>query len=264
MLRSFRTALRDILGGAWQYSLWLTLAWRDIRARYVRTTLGPFWLTASTAIFTFAFAGIYATLFKQDIANYLPFVTSGYLAWVLFAQTMNESCTAFTLEKTWICNQQFPYSIIVYRIICRNIIVFFHNAVILIPVYLYAGQAPGWSLLWVPVSLLLIGLNGLWIGLLLGTICARFRDVQQLVTSFLQIILFITPIFWRPEMLSGERMIFVNANVVYHIVSVLRAPLLGEAPGWRSVVITVGFAVIGLLFTAWVFGRYRRRIPFWV
>ncbi len=264
MTTHFQTAVRDLSNGALQHSLWLTLAWRDIRSRYVRTTLGPFWLTASTAIFTFAFAGIYATLFKQDIVSYLPFVTSGFLAWVLFSTIINESCTAFTLEKTWICNQQFPYSIIIYRIVCRNIIVFFHNAVILIPVYMFSGNFPGWNILWAPLGLLLIGLNGLWIGLLLGALCARFRDIQQLVTSFLQIILFITPIFWRPEMLSGERMIFVNANIIYHVVSVLREPLLGEAPPWRSVAITLAFAAVGLAVTCSFYGRFRRRIPFWV
>lgn len=264
MTTPFQTALRDVSSGTLQYSLWLTLAWRDIRSRYVRTTLGPFWLTASTAIFAFAFAGIYATLFKQDITTYLPFVTSGFLAWVLFSSIINESCTAFTLEKTWICNQQFPYSIIIYRIVCRNIIVFFHNVVILVGVYIFVGNFPGWNILWAPVGLALIGLNGLWIGLLLGSLCARFRDIQQLVTSFLQIIMFITPIFWRPEMLSGERMVFVNANIIYHVVSVLRGPLLGEAPPWRSLLITLAFAVLGLLVTFLFYGRFRRRIPFWV
>jgi homopolymeric O-antigen transport system permease protein len=264
MIRHFRTAFRDVLNGAQQRSLWLTLAWRDIRLRYVRTTIGPFWLTASTAIFTLAFALIYANLFNQEMASYLPYVTSGFLAWVLLSTIITESCTAFSIEKTWICNQQFPYSVIIYRIICRNIIVFFHNVVILVAIYVFTLHFPGWNILWIPVGLALIAINGLWIGLFLGTLCARFRDIQQLIASFLQIILFVTPIFWRPEMMNGSRMIFVNANVIYHVVTVLRAPLLGAAPPWRSVVITLAFAAVGHAFTFWFYGRFRRRIPFWI
>ena len=97
-----------------------------------------------------------------------------------------------------------------------------------------------------------------------GTLCSRFRDIQQLIASFLQIILFITPIFWRPEMMSGKRMILVDANVIYHLVSVLRYPLLGEPPPLVSVVVSLAFAAFGLIGTFWFYGRFRRRIPFWV
>ena len=198
------------------------------------------------------------------MVSYLPFVTSGFLAWVLFSTIVTESCTAFTLEKTWICNQQFPYSIIVYRIISRNVIVFLHNVVILVAIYVFSGHFPGWNFLWAPLGLALIALNGIWIGLFFGTLCSRFRDIQQLIASFLQIILFITPIFWRPEMMSGKRMILVDANVIYHLVSVLRYPLLGEPPPLVSVVVSLAFAAFGLIGTFWFYGRFRRRIPFWV
>ena len=112
----------------------------------------------------------------------------------------------------------------------------FHNLLILLVVYLIYGPAPSWNMLWIPVGLVLLGLNGLWICLLFGTLCARFRDVQPLVTSVLQITMFVTPIFWRPEMLGKNRAVFVDGNIVYHMIAIIRDPLLGKSPStvsWR-------------------------------
>ena len=52
------------------------------------------------------------------------------------------------------------------------------------------------ALLLALLGLVLIVLNGVWVGLLLGTICARFRDLPQIIASLMQIVFFVTPIMW--------------------------------------------------------------------
>lgn len=255
---------RDVIAGALRWPLWTYLAWRDIRMRYVRTVFGPFWLTLSTGIFILAFGTIYSTLFGQDMATYLPFLTGGFLPWILFSTIVTESCTAFTLEKTVILSWQFPYSILIYRVVCRNLIVFAHNFAILMVVYAIYGLPLSLNMLWMPVGLVLLAVNGLWIGLLFGTLCSRFRDIQPLIASILQITMFVTPIFWSPEMLSGRRAVIVDINIVYHMIAIIREPILGRMPPMASLAVVSAFAVVGLVTTALFYGRFRRRIPFWL
>ena len=119
-----KVALRDVLEGALRWKLWTSLAWSNIRQRYVRTILGPFWLTISSGLFILAFGLIYSYLLKQDMHNYLPYITSGYLPWMLFSAFVTESCTVFTAEQQAIVNWQFSYSIFVYRMLWRNLINF--------------------------------------------------------------------------------------------------------------------------------------------
>ncbi len=264
MTTTLKVALRDVFDGALQWPLWASLAWRDIRQRYARTIFGPFWLTLSSGIFILAFGVIYSYLLNQDMHDYLPYITAGFLPWILFSIIVTESCTAYTAEKQAIANWQFPYSIFIYRLVCRNTIVFFHNFLILLVVYLIYGPAPSWNMLWMPVGLVLLCLNGLWICLLLGTLCARFRDVQPLVTSILQITMFVTPIFWRPEMLGKDRAVFVDANIIYHMVTIIRDPLLGKSPSTFSLAVSIGCLILGMAVTLVLYGRFRRRIPFWV
>lgn len=264
MTANLKVGLRDLLAGALRWPLWTSLAWRDIRRRYARTVFGPFWLTLSSGIFILAFGLIYSNLFGQDMHSYLPYLTAGFLPWTMFSVIVTEGCIAFTAEKQAISNWQFPYSIFIYQLVCRNIIVFFHNLVILLIVYLIYGPAPSWNMLWVPVGLILLGLNGLWICLLFATLCARFRDVQPLVVSLLQIAMFVTPIFWKPEMLGKDKAAVVDANIVYHMIVIIRDPLLGERPSTFSLAVSVACAILGMAITLIFYGRFRRRIPFWV
>ena len=83
--------------------------------------------------------------------------------------------------------------------------------------------------------------------MLLGAACARFRDIQQLVGTLLQISLFLTPIFWSPDQLSGRTALLAALNPMYHLIAIIREPLLGQAPrcrtGWSSFSRLIGLVV---------------------
>src|SRR5262249_29901253 len=74
-------ARADLLGGLWRWELWGTLGWHDIRQRYRRSTLGPFWLTISTAVMVATLGFVYAGLFGNSLADYLPHLAVGLIVW---------------------------------------------------------------------------------------------------------------------------------------------------------------------------------------
>ncbi len=108
---------------------------------------------------------------------------------------------------------------------------FFHNLSIYVLVCIYAGV---WRQIGRRCSsfrvLRLFCLNAVWITMLLGSLCARFRDIQQLVGTLLQISLFLTPIFWSPDQLTGRTAMLAQFNPMYHLIAVVRDPMLGKAP----------------------------------
>ena len=65
-------AFRDIGQAVWQPELWLMLGWQDIKQRYRRSIIGPFWLTLSTAIMVFALGFLYAAIFRQPLGDIFP------------------------------------------------------------------------------------------------------------------------------------------------------------------------------------------------
>ena len=57
--------------------LWLHLGWQDIKQRYRRSVLGPFWITIATGTTAVAMGGLYSKLFKLELSEHLPYVTLG-------------------------------------------------------------------------------------------------------------------------------------------------------------------------------------------
>ena len=229
--------LADLAEGVKRYHLWFSLAWNDIRARYRRTVLGPFWTVLSTATLVAALGVVNAILWHTAIAVYLPFFCAGYISWLLFLTIVNESGSALIDAEATIKSMRIPYCIFVFRVLMRNVIVFGHNLVIFVAVAAIFGVWPTVSTLLLPIGIVLAVVNYIWIGLLLAVIGARFRDVIPLVTNLTTVLFFITPIFWQPAQLDAvpaARIALADANFAYHLIEVIRAPLLGQTPGLLS------------------------------
>jgi ABC-type polysaccharide/polyol phosphate export permease len=134
---------------------------------------------------------------------------------------------------------------------------------ILVLVLVVFRRWPGWTWPLALPGLILIALNGLWLGLLLGTLSARFRDVPSIIASVVQIAFFLTPVLWKPDM-RGDLVYFVNLNPFHHFISIVRAPLLGQAPELHNWLVACGITVVGWTMAFVVYRRFRGRIAYWV
>lgn len=267
-VRSRRDPLTaDLYEGFSRWHLWFNLAWKDIRSRYRRTVIGPFWTVLSTATLVAALGFVNATLWHVQISIYLPFFCAGYIAWLLFITIVNESGTSLTSAEASIKAIRIPYSVFIFRVLTRNLIVFGHNLVVFVVVALIFSLRPTVSMFLLPVGLALAMANYLWISLLLAAICARFRDVVQLVVNASTVLFFVTPIFWQPAQLDAvpiARSLLADANFAYHLVDVIRAPLLGTTPGPLSFVYLAAAAILGFTMTALFLRRFYDRIAYWL
>jgi ABC-type polysaccharide/polyol phosphate export permease len=259
------TAGQDIIGGLWKTELWGRLGWLDVKRRYRRTMLGPFWTSISLSMYVLGVGLVGAGLWHQDASQYLPFLASGMVAWLLVSTIITEACTLLVSGHALFRNVTFEYSILAYALVWRNLITFLHNLVVwLLIVLVLRPEALGLATLLAIPGVLLIALNGVWISLLCGMFCLRFRDVTPLVSSILQIGMLITPIFWPPESLQGSRrLVFVETNPLHHMVDIVRSPLLGKLPGITSYVVVLLITVGGWYLTYIVLRRFRRRIAYW-
>jgi homopolymeric O-antigen transport system permease protein len=256
-------AWHDLAGGFAKTWLWWALALQDIRLRYRGSVLGPFWLTISTLVMVAAMGVLYSQLFRMEISTYLPFLTLGLIAWQWLSGTITEGCDIFVREAAVIQQVPIPFSIQAYRNVCRNFIVLAHNLVI-VPIGLVVFAIPlDWYVLQIIPGFVLLAINGLWISILLGLVSTRFRDVPPIVASFLQVLFFMTPIIWPPEMLGRWRAI-ATYNPLFAAVDVVRAPLLGVPTAETSWIILLVMTILGCGITFSVFARFRSRIAYWI
>lgn len=264
MTPQYSVVLDDFLDGVMNWRMWGYLGSQEIRRRYRRTTIGPFWTTLSLGIFIFTLGVLWAQLWKQDPKTYLPFLCSGMVVWTLIGAIITEGCSVFISAEGLIKQLRFPYTLLSCSVVWRNMLAFFHNLLIFLAVMIYARVPITWATLLAVPALILIFVNGIWAVTLLGLFCSRFRDIQQVIGSALQVLMFVTPIFWAPNQLGERFLAFVDYNVLYHFVDILRSPLLGRPPGHLSWVVAVVVTVVGWSATLYLFSRFRRRVPYWL
>jgi ABC-type polysaccharide/polyol phosphate export permease len=260
----YRLGWSDLVRGARQVELWGAMAWFDIRQRYARSTIGPFWLTLSLALYTGAIAVIFGSLFKTPLPDILAYLSIGMAVWSFSQSIVLDGSGIFVASEVAIKQMPAPLSIHVYRLVWRTLILFAHNAIV--PALVLAWAHPLPALTGLPQALLgmaLIVLNAVGVVLLLGTLGARFRDLPPLLNNFVSLLFFVTPIFWRAEQL-GDRMWIALLNPVYHFIELVRAPLLGGQVGPTTWAFALGFSALNLAVAFLLFSRFRARIPYWI
>jgi lipopolysaccharide transport system permease protein len=260
---NFRRAVDDIREGVRSTHVWPMLGWLEIKQRYRRSVLGPFWLTLSTGGLVLGMGPLYGRLLNQDISSYFQFLAVSFVVWQFVAGLITDSCQAFIAAEGYIKQIKLPLSVHVLRVVWKNLIIFAHNFIIVVLVMLYLQPPIGWHYLLAPLGVLILAINGVWLGLLLGLFCARFRDIPPIIASLIQVALFLTPIMWKPEML-GRHQWTVNLNPLYHYLEVVRAPLLGAVPTVTTWVAIFAMTIGGYVVTLAFFARFRARVAYWV
>ena len=126
-----------------QLYLPLYLARADIRQRYRRSTLGPFWITISTGIMVATMGIIFGQVFKAPMAELLPFLAAGLVIWSFISSTLTEATEVFVGAQAIIRQLPIPLFVHVVRLLAKNFYIFLHNIVIFFLVLLYFHESLG-------------------------------------------------------------------------------------------------------------------------
>jgi ABC-2 type transport system permease protein len=165
-------------------------------------------------------------------------------------------------EAPSISQIKLPYSVYIFKFVWTQFVTFGHNFIIYVLIALIFGIWPTATTLLLLPALVLILLNSVFVAMILGPLCARFRDIPMIVGSFIQVAFFLTPIIWSASQIP-ERSIFVAANPFYHFIEIARDPLLGGSGTLGNWLTCLGITLV-MGFTAFFFfARYRARIAYW-
>ncbi|MCV0378922.1 ABC transporter permease (plasmid) [Nitratireductor aquimarinus] len=263
MLGAFNIGYRDLVQSVQSRNLWLLLGWVEIRQRYARSRIGPFWLTISMAVLVAALGLVYGTLFKADIRDYLPLLAIGFVFWAYISTTINDGCNAYIGAGAYLKQVPLPRGVFIFQNLWRNMIILAHNFVIVVLVLIIFKVNFLQNLPFFFLGFLLVTWNLLWTTALLALLCARFRDLPQIVASIIQVIFYVTPILFKRDML-GKYPWLIDLNPFAHLIEVVRAPLLGGSAPALSWAVCLSMALVGSLLCLFMHGKYRARIPYWV
>lgn len=260
---STQRAVSDLLAAVRSPSTWWLLAWDDVKDRYRRTVLGPFWHVMMQAGTIVGLALIFSQVFNAERSDFLMYLTAGFLTWTMIVSFVNGGTQVFQHGAPLILAYDLPVSLHVFRNATNALIMFVHSLVIYAVMVVYTGVLPTAYILLALPAIALLYVIALGAGLVLGLLGARYRDVSPAVAAVMNFMFLVTPIFWeRPRLDTAAALI--EFNPLYHMIQIVREPLLGRLPSLENWLVCLGLAVVSLTLGVLAFMRYRRDLTYWI
>lgn len=257
---------RDYLRSFRHPEFWIYATWLDLVTKYRRSRLGMFWAFFPPVMYTFGVGAFFARLQSVPAASFIPHLGVGYLVFRLVTVSLSESTTTLAGHANFILDGRVRMTDYVLRVVAKALFYFVLGlpvvsvALVLSPDFRWIG------LLTVVPALLLVFLNIAWMGSVVSVIGARLQDIHELVGSALMFSFLFTPILWEASSAPADTLRggIARANPLFHLVEIVRAPLLGEPiEPWTYAYLAV-FTCAGWLVAMVVYRKYARFVPLWI
>ncbi|WP_168199900.1 ABC transporter permease [Hahella sp. KA22] len=254
----------DIKNSLKKTELWWDLGIFDLKLRYRRSVIGPFWITISSAIFIAALGFLWSHLFGVPVEKYIPFFAIGHIVWQYFANLLVDESNGFVQFEGHIRQCDAPMTTYLLRLWIRHSSVFIHNLVIIVCIgAIYSLNLTVASILLFIAGYLLLSLFTISFGGMLAIFCAKYRDFHQAIQTFVQVLFFATPVIWENK-LPPEYSWVAELNPMYYFIELMRSPLLGrELPEYTLFVCTIA-CLVGVLGYLYVLRRTVAKIIYWL
>ena len=257
-------ALSDIRAGWALRKSWWALSRQSIKVSYRRTTLGPLWITLQQIFFVIGISLLYSQLFKVKSSDLVPLVAFGITFWQFLTSCVTGASATFIGQSQSIKSSTLPISFYVFSSVAQQFLAFLHSAIVLIPLAFVINSTPRIiCLITIPLAIFCGVLNGFSLGLWLGPLSARYRDISASIPILIQLAMFLSPIFWSPTLLGGRAWI-ANYNPIAWMIETFRSPILGgdiRIDLWvRLAILTCVNLALGVI----VLHRVRDKITYWI
>ena len=241
------------------------LGLQDVREAYRRTTLGPFWSSAGLGLQVVAIGFVFGVLSAADLSEYFPFLAMSLALWNLVVSSLSEAPSVYVASERFLHQMQIPYFFPLVKLLSKTFMIFLHN--LLVPLAVIIVFPPEWNfgILWGVVGLALLIGNLYWLVTLIAIAGARFRDLGPIVASVLTLMFYVTPIIWMPSTLPPEMVGgLLPYNPLFHLMEIVRGPLLGYPPAPESWLVAVGLMALGNMAAWFVAKRQWWRVVYWL
>jgi ABC-type polysaccharide/polyol phosphate export permease len=262
MIRAFGSYLRNI----WDYRyFWFALVRIDLRTRYRRSVLGIAWSLLNPLAMTAVLCVVFHTVFHVDAREYGPFLLTGLAFWSFVSAVIAQGSLSFLQNSAYICQVPAPVAIYPLR---TTLAAGFHFLIALAVALLFAriARPEGSALTLVSLvpTLLMLFILGWSLAILAAFANVYFPDSQHLLEVGLQIVFYMTPIIYPPEVLRNNPLLgLLSYNPLATLVGLVRDPILkGQVPGVEQYALAMAAVTLAACAASLTVARLRDRLVF--
>ncbi len=243
----------------------LFMAGLDIASSFRRTGLGTLWVTLGLALAIGALGLLFGTVLQQLVPHYniyVPYLAAGMIAWSLLASILHQAAGQTWLFMAQLRHTMLPLPATMLRLILRQLLILAQNILLAVTLQAILLQTVTLAPLSLLAGIILLTANATWMAVLIGMLCARFRDMPQLVGWAVHLGFFLTPVLWPIEFLARFGWL-AQINPLFHLVELVRQPLLGQPVALLTWLLSLLALLVGGSLTFLLYQRLRWRLPYW-
>lgn len=236
--------------------MFLGLVEREVRARYRGSFLGFLWSLLNPLLLMGIYTLVFSVVMRIQVPNYALMLFTGLLPWTWFSTSLANGTASVTANASLIKKVYFPLEILPLVSVSTNWVNFLFSLPVLGVFLLAKGIAPGWAMLALPVLMAVQFALTFGVNLILATLNAFYKDVEQLLGPVLMAWFYVTPVVYPVSMIPGDYAWLTYVNPMAPLVVGYQNILLhGAAPWSPGLLVAALEASVCLMLGLWVFRR---------
>ncbi|MEN6405957.1 MAG: ABC transporter permease [Thermoguttaceae bacterium] len=255
------------LRNIWQLRyFWMALVRNDLRNRYRRSVIGIGWSLLHPIAMTIVLCMVFTQLYHQNLREYAPYVLSGLTYWGFISAVVMQGCQCFFQGEHYIRQQPAPLAIYPLRTTLGagfHFVLGLGVAIVLVWCFKGFGNLP--TLMYLVPTLALLFVVGWSLAACTGLSNVLFQDSQHLFEVLMQILFYLTPIFWHVDSMPSRFRQMAMLNPFAVLLDLVRKPLLeGQCPSWSSVLFGAAIGAVAVGAASLALKRFEKRIIFYL
>jgi ABC-type polysaccharide/polyol phosphate export permease len=237
-------------------NLLFELVRRDLTVRYKRSILGFFWTMLHPLLLMLIFLVVFANLFRFRTPHYETYFLSEYIAWVFFSQTTVNAMVSLDWNGALLKRIRVPKSIFPLASTIAGLVNLALSLVLLCFIMLLAGTPIRPMIVFLPVSLIILGLFTFGATLALSALAVFFADIREMYQAALPALLYLTPVIYPIEIIPDRFRLLLKLNPLAYVLEVVRDPIYyGILPAPRTLALAIAMS-LGSLAIGWMIFRH--------
>jgi ABC-type polysaccharide/polyol phosphate export permease len=257
-----RVTLRTAIAEIWQFrEITLTLAERDLRARYKQALLGFAWALIGPVTLMLVFTFLFTRFAKVDShgAPYALYAYIGLIPWTFFYGSVNSGGLSLVsnmplVNKVYCPREIFPIAAMLVAAVDAAA-----STIVLGVLFAVTGYAPHIQALYTPIFLVVLVVFTLAVTVFISVLLVYLRDLRHALPLLLQFALFATPVAYGIGAIANSKtflLVYSALNPLAPVIDGLRRTiLLGLEPNWLTLTVGAASSSLYLLIGYKIFKR---------
>jgi len=238
---------------------------RDFKKKYTRTVLGIGWSVLSPLLYLLVMSIVFTQFFGRNSPHYTIYLFCGILMYNFFGDSTREGMSSLMSNAHIFSKVNVPKYLF---LLAKNVQTLVNFAIILVVFFgfcIFDGITFSWKMLLLIYPISCMVLLNVGVGMILSALFMFFRDVQYLWSVFLQLLMYMSAIFYKVESYAPAIRKFFHINPVFNAIYYFRQIVIDSTiPSVGLHLLMLGYALAAFGVGCWMYKKYNHQFLYYV